>query len=102
LILDPERTELERVDRAMLVYAVLLTQEPHEAATRGVDGLRDVGFSDAAILDLCQVTAYFNYVNRLAEGLNVSLEPYWSERAMITTEREFRDRRRWRTWPTDD
>lgn len=43
-----------------------------------VHTLRDEGLSDAEILDVCQVTAYYNYVNRLADGLGVELEAYWS------------------------
>jgi alkylhydroperoxidase family enzyme len=39
-----------------------------------VIALRQAGFSDAAILDINQVTAYYAYVNRLADGLGVELE----------------------------
>jgi alkylhydroperoxidase family enzyme len=42
-----------------------------------VDTLREAALDDAEILDVCQVTAYFNYVNRLADGLGVELERYW-------------------------
>ena len=33
--------------------------------------LRAVGLDDRAILDACQVVAYFNFVNRIAQGLGV-------------------------------
>lgn len=36
--------------------------------------LRDAGWSDLEIHDACQVIAYFNYVNRLADGLGVDPE----------------------------
>ena len=39
-----------------------------------VDALRDAGFSDAGILDVNQVTGYYAFVNRLADGLGVGLE----------------------------
>lgn len=42
-----------------------------------VETLRDHGFSDAAILDMCQITGYYAFVNRLADGLGVELESYW-------------------------
>jgi alkylhydroperoxidase family enzyme len=41
--------------------------------------LRSVGFSDKAILQINLVINYFNYVNRLADGLGVELEDYWGE-----------------------
>jgi alkylhydroperoxidase family enzyme len=44
-----------------------------------VRALRQVGFSDAAILDINQVTSYYAYVNRLADGLGVELEGFWEE-----------------------
>jgi len=36
--------------------------------------LRAAGFDDAAILRATEITAYFNFVNRLADGLGVELE----------------------------
>lgn len=44
---------------------------------RDVDALRAVGLDDRAIVDANQVVAYFNYVNRVADGLGVELEPPW-------------------------
>lgn len=80
----------------MLDYVVRLTHHPLDAA-KGIDSLRGVGFDDRAVLDICQVAAYYNYVNRLAEGLGVALEPYWEEEDMTITHEEFeqqvRDRR---------
>ena len=92
LALDYRRADLSGEDRAMLDYVVLLTREPH-AAQSGAVALREAGFEDAAILDVCQVAAYYNYVNRLAEGLSVQLEEYWTDETMTLTEAEFEQRR---------
>ncbi len=40
-----------------------------------VRGLRDAGFDDVQIHDAVQVTAYFNYINRVADAVHVDLEP---------------------------
>ncbi len=61
----------------MLDYAVKLTRSPDAMGASDVDALRLVGMTDGEILDVCQITAYYNYVNRLADGLGVELEPYW-------------------------
>ena len=45
-----------------------------EAGAADVEGLRAAGFSDEAISDAAQVIGYFNYINRIAEGLGVDLE----------------------------
>lgn len=61
----------------MLDYAAKLTQEPWNMVEADVTALRDVGFSDEAILDINQVTGYYAFVNRLADGLGVELEEFW-------------------------
>lgn len=66
-------------DRAMLGYAEKLTVEPWNMAGRDVRILREHGFSDSAILDICQITAYYAYVNRIADGLGVELEEFWGQ-----------------------
>jgi alkylhydroperoxidase family enzyme len=37
--------------------------------------LRACGLGDRAIHDATQVIAYFNYINRVADGLGIDLEP---------------------------
>ena len=72
----------------MLEYAVRLTRHPH-GSDRGVAALRAVGFTDADVLDICQVAAYYNYVNRLADGLGVELEDDFEGGDPIVTRAEF-------------
>ena len=58
----------------MLYYAQKLTKEPSNIKERDVKALKKAGFSDRDIFDINQITAYFNYVNRIADGLGVVLE----------------------------
>ena len=67
----------------MLDFAVAVAAVPPQASSATVDSLRGHGWSDAAILDMVQVAAYFAFVNRLVDGLGVELEDYWPE--MIRT-----------------
>jgi len=90
---DYRKAELVPADRALLDYAVKLTLEPHAVDALDVESLRVHGFTDAAILDACQVTCYYNYANRLADGLGVELEPFWSAADLILTRAEFEARR---------
>jgi uncharacterized peroxidase-related enzyme len=69
--------EIYEKDRAMLEYVSKLTLEPWKIVEGDVIKLRESGFSDEAILDICQVTGYYAFVNRLADGLGVELEDYW-------------------------
>ncbi len=70
----PERTE------ALLAYAEKLTREPRKCGPEDIDGLRAAGWSDLAINDATQVCSYFNYINRIAEGLGVDPEPWIDDR----------------------
>ena len=63
----------------MLDYAVKLSLEPWDIKEVDVQELRDAGFSNAGILDIEQVTGYYAYVIRLADGLGVELEAFWKE-----------------------
>ena len=74
LIQDYRQAQLSTDDRAMLNYAIKLTLEPWNMVEHDVIVLREQGFSDSAILDINQVTSYYAYVNRLADGLGVELE----------------------------
>ena len=59
----------------MLDYAVKLTRSPGTLCEADVDTLRAHRWSDAAVHDIAQVTALFNYYNRLADGLGIDPEP---------------------------
>lgn len=69
--LNPRRT-------ALLAYAEKLTLTPAEVRQEDIEALRAAGFGDEDILAVAEVTAYYAYVNRIAEGLGVELEP-WME-----------------------
>ena len=59
----------------MLDFVVKLTRTPGEMKSPDLDALRQHSLSDLAIHDIVQVAAYFNYINRIADGLGVDLEP---------------------------
>ena len=71
---DIRRAVLPDADRALLEYAGKLTRTPGAMTARDCDALRQHGFDDLGIHDLCAVVAYFNFVNRIADGLGVELE----------------------------
>lgn len=55
-------------------YAKKLTTAHSSITEKDIDDLRDVGFTDGEILEMNQVTCYFNYVNRMVVGLGVSTD----------------------------
>ncbi len=51
-----------------------LTRTPWAMSAADVKKLRNQGFDDEAIHDAFQVAAYFNYINRVVDGLGIDLE----------------------------
>ncbi|SES28742.1 uncharacterized peroxidase-related enzyme [Salipaludibacillus aurantiacus] len=71
---DYRQVDLEYKTKKILAYAVKLTQKPSRVNDEDVAVLKEAGCTDHEILDVCQITSYFNFVNRMAEGLGVTLE----------------------------
>ena len=61
--------DLDPRDRAMLDFAVKLTEASDRCSDQDVEALRDAGWNDEEIMDIAQVAAMFNFTNRLASGL---------------------------------
>ncbi len=74
LLKDYRTADLSGPNQAMLDYVAVLTREPWTVERSHIDALRQAGFDDRAILDICQIAAYYAYVNRTADGLGVELE----------------------------
>jgi uncharacterized peroxidase-related enzyme len=70
--------------RAPARYAIKLTRTPYEMVESDLAPLRASGLTDRDIVDLNQVVAYFNYVNRVADGLGVELEARWADTSRFT------------------
>ena len=74
---DYRNANLEPRVRALCDYAVRLTAAPGKVGAEDADLLRSHGWNDAAIHDAIQVVSYFNYINRIAEGVGIEDEPDW-------------------------
>ncbi|MFK8080585.1 MAG: peroxidase-related enzyme [Granulosicoccus sp.] len=59
---------------ALLHYTKKLTLTPQSMVEADVHSLRQSGLDDGEILEANQIVGYFNYVNRLLNGLGVSTD----------------------------
>lgn len=57
-----------------LIYSRLVTTNPSNVEVNLIKQLKKDGFTDGEILEINQVTAYFNYANRTVLGLGVNLD----------------------------
>jgi uncharacterized peroxidase-related enzyme len=65
------RTGSPRLD-AVVAHAAKLTTEPTAMTAADIDRLRSVGLGDLEVLDLNNIVAYYNYINRVANGLGLT------------------------------
>jgi alkylhydroperoxidase family enzyme len=61
---------------ALVRFAQKLTLEPSAVNADDISVLRSSGFDDVGISSCVQVVSYFNYINRIAEGLGIELEDW--------------------------
>ena len=76
---DWRSAPLDNRRRAMLEFAIKLTVRPEEMSEADLAPLRAEGFTDRDILDIVEVTAYYAYANRIADGLGLQTEPWIPE-----------------------
>ena len=69
----PERV-FEGKELALLRYAAKLTTGVAAMERSDIDALKEAGCDDGEILEVNQVCAYFNYSNRLLNGLGCTTE----------------------------
>ncbi len=68
---DYTTAPISEQDRVMLDYVVKLTKDATKCSPKDHEALRAVGFDDKGILQITLIASWFNYINRVADGLGV-------------------------------
>jgi uncharacterized peroxidase-related enzyme len=68
--------DLSNLDKALCGFAEKLTLKPSTIEQADIDRLKALGLDDRGITDAVEVIAYFNYINRIADGLGVDPEDW--------------------------
>jgi uncharacterized peroxidase-related enzyme len=71
---DYRTADIDAKDKAMLAYAEKITVNPSDVGESDVQALREAGWRDVEILDIAVVTAYRNFITRVADALGVQLQ----------------------------
>lgn len=79
IAIDWKTAGLDKPTLALVRFAEKLTRTPAAVTEDDVRALRDNGFDDAGISSCVQVVSYFNYINRIAEGLGIDPEDWIDE-----------------------
>ncbi len=75
LVTNYRVASLSSRQRVMLDFAHRLTTIPEAIGEADRQALRDAGFSEADLFDICAVVAFFNYSNRMAAALDLMPNP---------------------------
>jgi uncharacterized peroxidase-related enzyme len=76
IAIEWETSGLDQATLALVRFAAKLTRHPAQVSDEDVQALRYEGFDDAGISSCVQVVSYFNYINRVAEGLGIDHEDW--------------------------
>jgi uncharacterized peroxidase-related enzyme len=68
---DYTKAPLTEQERVMVDYVVKITKDATRVSPADLDGLRQNGFDDRAILQITLIASWFNYINRVADALGV-------------------------------
>ena len=64
----------------MCLFAEKLTLQPSTITQLDIDTLSDFDLSDKEISEIVQIVSYFNYINRVADGLGLESEDFIDEK----------------------
>ncbi len=71
---DRPEDEFKGAELSLMRYARKMTKSPGEMIEADVADMRAAGLDDGQILEANQIIGYFNYVNRLLNGLGVTTD----------------------------
>lgn len=86
IAIDWKTAGLDGPTLALVRFAEKLTRTPAAVTEEDVQVLRDNGFDDPGISSCVQVVSYFNYINRIAEGLGIDHEDWIDEAGRMKDE----------------
>jgi len=81
LVADPELRDAETRMRPVLDYARKLTERPASVTQADVDAIFAAGWEPEALFCVASVTALFNFMNRLVEGMRIKADPVYAPMA---------------------
>lgn len=81
LVMNYRMAQLDKRQRAMLDFAVLMTEASYRIEETDRQNLRDVGFVDADIWDIASVASFFNMTNRMASAVSMQPNPEYHGQA---------------------
>lgn len=81
LAADPDLVDADSRMRPVLAYARKLTEKPASVMHADVEAIHAAGWEPSALFFIASVTALFNFMNRLVEGMHIKTDPVYAPMA---------------------
>lgn len=73
---DFRTADIDDVTRAILEFAVKVTEAAHAITPNDLEHLRNYGLTDEALFAIVEVVGFFSYVNRIADAFGIELDDF--------------------------
>ena len=80
LVKDIATADIDDTTKAILEFAVKVTEAAHTMAHSDLENLRDYGLTDEVLFAIVEVVGFFCYVNRVREAFGIELDNFLEQR----------------------
>lgn len=74
---DVDSSQVSKKMKPVLHYARKLTLQPHSIQQTDADAILAADWNETALFHVVAITALFNFMNRLVEGIGIELDPQY-------------------------
>ena len=76
IVTDFQTADIDETTKAMLEFAVKVTNAAPTVTPADLKRLRDYGLTDEALFAIVEVVGFFCYVNRIADAFGIELDDF--------------------------
>ena len=76
IVTDFETADIDETTKAMLEFAVKVTNAAPTVTQADLERLRSYGLTDEALFAIVEVVGFFSYVNRIADAFGIELDEF--------------------------
>ena len=80
IVSDFRNADIDDTTKAILEFAVKVTEAAHTITPADLERLRDYGLTDEALFAIVEVVGFFSYVNRIADAFGIELDDFLEQR----------------------
>lgn len=77
---DFRNAAIDDSTKAILEFAVKVTEAAHTVTSADLQHLRNYGLTDEALFAIVEVVGFFSYVNRIADAFGIELDNFLEQR----------------------